>query len=74
MTTDKLITLVVFAGFIFIFDAIFLGIIFFTLRKVTQAKSWPSTMGTVLFSTIEWRRGSKGSSSAYPVVPVFVSG
>jgi hypothetical protein len=25
-------------------------------------------MGMVLFSTIEWRRGSKGSSSAYPVV------
>jgi hypothetical protein len=39
MTTDKLITLAVFAGFLIIFDTIFLGIIFFTLRKVAQAKS-----------------------------------
>ena len=67
MTTEKLIILGSFFFFIFIFDAIFLGIILVTQRKVSQAKNWPSVMGTVLFSTIEWRRGNKGSS-AYPVV------
>ena len=49
-------------------DGILLGIILVTRRKVAQAESWLSTMGTVVYSSIEWRRGSKGSSVAYPVV------
>lgn len=49
-------------------DGILLGIILVTRRKVAQAGSWLSTMGTVMYSSIEWRRGSKGSSVAYPVV------
>ena len=49
-------------------DGILLGIILVTRRKVAQAESWLSTMGTVIYSSIEWRRGSKGSSVAYPVV------
>jgi len=68
MTTEKIIIILSFCGTLFIFDAIFLGMIFFTRRKVAQASSWPSTMGTVVFSNIEWRRGSKGGSVAYPVV------
>ncbi len=49
-------------------DGILLAIIFITRRKVAQAENWSSTMGTVTSSSIEWRRGSKGGSVAYPVV------
>lgn len=49
-------------------DGILLGIILVTRRKVAQAADWQSTMGMVTHSSIEWRRGSKGSSVAYPVV------
>jgi len=68
MSTEKLIILGSFIFSMAIFDAIFLGIILFTRRKVAQARNWPSTMGTVHMSTVEWRRGSKGGSVAYPVV------
>jgi len=64
-------TLIVIGSILFsavLIDGILLGIIFVTRRKVAQAASWPSTMGTVVFSSIEWRRGSKGGSVAYPVV------
>jgi len=57
--------------FMFIFDAIFLGIIFSTQRKVAQASSWPSTMGTVLMSMVQWRASASSSSTSganYPVV------
>jgi len=56
--------------FMFIFDAIFLGIIFFTQRKVAQASSWPSTMGTILMSMVQWRSSGSSSTSGanYPVV------
>jgi hypothetical protein len=67
MSTEKIIVVLSICASLFIFDAIFLGIIFFTRRKVAQAGSWPSTMGMVTLSTIEMRRGSEGSS-AYPVV------
>jgi hypothetical protein len=50
-----------------IVDGILFGIIFITRRKVAQAGNWPSAMGTVIFSTVEIRRSSEGSSS-YPVV------
>jgi hypothetical protein len=51
-----------------LFDGIFLAIILYTRQKVKQAANWPSTMGTVVFSTIQWRRGSKGGSVAYPSI------
>lgn len=56
--------------FAFIFDGIFLGIIFFTQRKVAQAGSWPSTMGTVIMSMVQWRSSGSSSNSGanYPVV------
>lgn len=68
MSTDKLITIAVFGGLLFIFDAIILGIIFFTRRKVAQASSWPSTIGTVLISTVQAEHNSDGEYSYYPVV------
>lgn len=49
-------------------DGILLGIIFSTRRGVAKAANWSSTLGTVTYSGIEWRRGSRGSSVAYPVV------
>lgn len=64
-------TLIVIGSILFsilLVDGILLGIILVTRRRVAQAASWPSTMGTVIYSSIEWRRGSKGSSVAYPVV------
>lgn len=49
-------------------DGILLGIIFATRRGVEKAANWSSTMGTVTFSTIEYRRSGNSGSSAYPVV------
>jgi len=68
MNSTTLIVIGSLCFFGLLIDGILLGIILFTRRKVAQAGSWSSTMGTVIFSTIEWRRGSKGQSVAYPVV------
>ena len=68
MSTDQWITIAVFVGFTFLFDAILLGIIVYTQRKVAQARDWPSTMGTVMASAIIWRRSSNKGSVAYPSV------
>jgi hypothetical protein len=56
-------------GFVFLLlNSIFLGIIFFTRRKMAAINTWSSTMGTVLMSTVEWRHSSDSGSTAYPVV------
>jgi hypothetical protein len=68
LSPDKIIVILTIFGSMFFFDAIFIGIIVAVRRKVAQAAGWPSTLGTVTFSTIEMRRGSKGGSTAYPVV------
>ena len=49
-------------------NLIFLGILFSTRRKMAAVQGWPSTMGTVLMSTLEWRRSGNRGSAAYPVV------
>jgi hypothetical protein len=53
---------------LFILNVVFLGIIFFTRRKMAAVSQWPSTMGTVMMSTIELRSSSEGGSTEYPVV------
>ena len=68
MTTENIIVALSICGSLFVFDAIFLGIIFFTRRKVAQAAGWPSTLGTVTHSTIEMRSSSEGGTTPYPVV------
>ncbi|HJS20088.1 MAG TPA: DUF3592 domain-containing protein [Anaerolineales bacterium] len=68
MNTEKIIVVLSICGSLFIFDAIFLGIIFYTRRKVAQAASWPSTLGNVTLSMIQMRSSSEGGSTAYPVV------
>jgi hypothetical protein len=68
MSNENIIVGLTICGSLFIFDAIFLGIIFFTRRKVTQAANWPSTLGMVTSSRIEMRSSSEGGSTPYPVV------
>lgn len=51
-----------------ILNAIFLGVIFFMRRKMAAVSQWPSTMGTVMMSTIEQRSSSEGGYTDYPVV------
>lgn len=63
-------TLIVIGSILFsilLVDGILLGIILVTRRKVAQAASWQSTMGTVTFSTVE-RRSSGDGTTNYPVV------
>jgi hypothetical protein len=56
-------------GFVFlILNAIFLSIIFFMRRKMAAVSQWPSTMGTVVMSTLEQRSSSEGGYTNYPVV------
>ena len=67
MSTNILGTLII--GFVLaILNVVFLAVIFFMRRKMAVVSQWPSTMGTVLASTIEWRSSSEGGSTAYPVV------
>ncbi len=55
-------------GFVFvILNAVFLGIIYFTQRKVKAMAEWPSTMGSVRKSAIEFRSSGDGGAN-YPVV------
>ena len=68
MSTEKIIVVLSICGSLVIFDAIFLGIIFFTRRKVAQAAIWPSTMGTVTLSRIQMRSSGEGGTTAYPLV------
>ncbi len=49
-------------------NAIFLGILVSTQRKMQAVQSWSSTLGTVSNSYLERRRSSKGGSTNYPVV------
>lgn len=51
-----------------ILNTIFLIVIFYTRRKVEQAKGWSSTVGTVTLSTIDMRKSGSRISIQYPVV------
>jgi hypothetical protein len=68
MNIEKLIVILSIFAALVIFDAIFLGIIFFTRRKVSKASSWPSTLGTVTDSRIQMRSDSDGGRTSYPFV------
>jgi len=70
LITENIAVIAWIGVFMFIFDAIFLGIIFSTGRKVAQASRWPSTAGTVMMSMIQWRASGNSSTSGanYPVV------
>ena len=67
MSTNILGTVII--GFVLlILNVVFLGVIYFMRKKMAAVSQWPSTMGTVMASTIEWRSSSEGGSTAYPVV------
>jgi len=56
-------------GFIFLlFNGIFLAVIFAAQNDTSAMKKWPTTVGSILMSTLESRRTSNGSHAQYPVV------
>jgi hypothetical protein len=67
MRTDLIIAIVIIAFVLLILNVVFLGVIFFMRRRMATVSQWPSTMGTVMMSTIETRSSSDGSTD-YPVV------
>ncbi len=55
-------------GIIFIvLNAVFLGILYFSQRKMNAVAKWPYVMGTVKTSTTEYRDSGEGGAY-YPVV------
>lgn len=69
MRTDFLITVGIIGFVLLILNVVFLGVIYFMRRKMATVNQWPSTMGTVITSYLEWRSsGSDGGSTNYPVV------
>src|SRR5829696_8714797 len=67
MRTDLIIALVSIGFVLLILNAIFLGVIFFMRRRMAVVSQWPSTMGTVMMSTVDRRSTSEGYTD-YPVV------
>ena len=67
MSTPILVTAIL-IFVLLLLNVIFLGILFFMRRRMSQVSTWPSTMGTVMMSTIELRSDSEGGSTEYPVV------
>lgn len=68
MDATFLITVGIIGFVLLILNVIFLGILFFMRRRMAVVSQWPSTMGTVMMSTIDWRSSSESGSTAYPVV------
>ena len=68
MNSELIIAIVSITCVLILLNAIFLGIIFFTRRKMTAIGGWPSTMGTIQNSFIDWRSDSDSGTTAYPVV------
>lgn len=55
--------------FLFLLNAVFLGIIFFIRRRMAAVNHWSSALGTVLMSMLESRRSSDDHGYVnYPVV------
>jgi hypothetical protein len=68
MSSDLVITVGA-IGFIFLlFNVIFLAVIFSAQKDAAVAAKWPTTMGTILISTLESRRTNSGRHAQYPVV------
>ena len=68
MNSDLVITVGA-IGFIFLlFNTIFLAVIFSAQKDASAAKKWPTTVGTVLMSTLESRLTNNSRHAQYPVV------
>lgn len=65
------INMIITVGAIFlalvVLNAVFLGIIYFIRRKVSQVSAWPSTQGVISSSSVEARASEDGYTD-YPVV------
>ena len=68
MNAEFLLAVGIISFVLLILNVVFLGIIYFMRRKMAAVSQWPSTMGTVMASSIEWRSSSDSGSTAYPVV------
>jgi hypothetical protein len=69
MINESLLVVGIIGCTVLLMNAIFLGIIVATQRKMNAVKSWSSTMGTVMASYLERRRSSNNRGSTnYPVV------
>ena len=68
MNATTLLTVVIIGFVLLILNAVFLVVIYFMRRKMAAVSQWPSVMGTVMMSQIEWRSSSESGSTAYPVV------
>lgn len=68
MNTTLLLTVGIIGFVLLILNTVFLGIIYFMRRKMAVVSQWPSSMGTVMMSTIEQRSSSEGGYTDYPVV------
>lgn len=68
MNAQSLLVIGILGLVLIILNAVFLGVIFFMRRKMAAVSQWPSTMGTVMMSTIEQRSSSEGGYTDYPVV------
>ena len=68
MNSDSIITVGA-IGFIFLlFNVIFLAVIFSAQKDAAVATKWPTTIGTILMSTLKSRRTNSGRHAQYPVV------
>jgi len=67
MNATLLLSIGIIGLVLLILNAVFLGVIYFMRRKMAVVSQWPSTMGTVLMSTIESRSSDDGYTD-YPVV------
>ena len=55
MNTTTLLTVAI-IGFVLLFlNTFFLAVFYLMRRKMSAVSQWPSVMGTVMASTIEWR-------------------
>ena len=69
MNTRLIITVGIVGFILFVFNIVFLGVIYFMRRKMAAVSQWPSTLGTVTMSALEQRRsGNDNSWTDYPVV------
>ena len=67
MNTELLLVVGI-IGFVFLLlNAIFLSILFFMRRKMAAVSQWPSTIGSVIMSTLD-RRSSDDGYTDYPLV------
>lgn len=68
MRTELILTVGIITLVLMILNVVFLAIIFFTRRRMATVSQWPTTMGTVQGSRIDYRHSSDSGTVEYPVV------